>query len=287
MFIRTSSLLSNTSGESDEKSKSILHLRYPGWWRLKKRILATSILATLITLVTGTCYCLAIPLQSGVLFGCDPAGNVWVADAEPSRKLSVWDLEYVLYPSVPLFRSSFIGAKAMDICWDTFVGRGYSFLDGSALYFTFKVVLLDVMKDSPIPQGSVLAIQYSTVSVQSIYTHCKGLCRRSSASKRHWSLAVYMILLQLIISIAYVLIAPTWLSAMTSYQTTMDPILKFENNNISFTNLQPCSWGVVDGSRIGVPEIDDNTCVPSSGILHDAVRQCKISAQATLYFCRC
>ena len=92
-------------------------------------------------------------------------------------------------------------------------------------------------------------------------------------------------MLQLIVSIVYVLVTPVWLSAMTGYQATMDPLLRFDRNYVLFTNLEPCEWGIIDGSRIGFDEIEDNFCVHSSGSLYDAVVQCKTFHSATHQYC--
>lgn len=274
-LIKVSTSSSTSVSDSESEGKPILAhgLSEPRWWSFRKKFLTISVLLTLTTLITATCYCNAVPVQSGYPYGCDPAGNVWVAG---SRTIDIWSLNYVLYPTVPLFRNGLTATKAIDICWDVFVGRGYSILAGIVVYSVFRAALVDIMKDYALSHELVLAVQYSTVSIPSVYTHCKECFKQSTTSRRVWPRAIHLVLLQMVLSIAYVLVAPVWLSAMTSYQATMEPMLEVLEPNrsyiIPFEVLTPCAWGIQDGERIG---FEDNTCVPSSGLLYDAVLQCE------------
>jgi uncharacterized RDD family membrane protein YckC len=271
----TTLAISVSDSESERKTEPLPRLRVTRWWEVKKKSLIISILAITITLVTATFYCIAVPIQSGDPFGCDPAGNVWVANVVPGNRLSIWNLAYVLYPTIPIFTNTLTKTKAVDICWDVIIARGYSVLAGAAVCLIFRVVLVDIMKHHSLPHDSMLAAQYSPLSMSSVYAHGKASYQRFRNTRNRWPATVYMIMLQLIASIVYVLVTPAWLSAMTGYQATMDPLLRIDRSYVLFENLEPCKWAIIDGSRIGFDEIGDNFCVHSSGSFYDAVVQCK------------
>ena len=85
-------------------------------------------------------------------YGCDPNGKVWISGFQPTRVLSMWNLEYALTITIPYGDLSFSTAKTIDICWDAVVGRGYPPLSALFLYKVFRTVTTDMMKSHSLPQ---------------------------------------------------------------------------------------------------------------------------------------
>lgn len=241
------------------------------WLKVNRWLLFIPPVVAVTTVVVATCSLLANTLQDYQPFGCDPAGGVWVANTNSSRRLSIWNPKFTLYPAIPVGTTLFTSAKAIDICWDVIVGHGYGALCGIIIYNVFRTALARMMRDNPLPQEHVLAMQYAPASTLTLWTHFRGLWE-SKCSKRTSPVLFYISMAALIFSILYALVAPTWLSAMTSYQAKMQPVLRLEKADIPFENLIACSFNIEDGHRVG---LTDNVCISPKGRRHDDLVRCK------------
>jgi hypothetical protein len=187
-------------------------------------------------------------------------------------KPSIWSLDNALYPTIPLFTSRLYIMRTVDIIWDLFIGRGYHCLCAIVIYQVFRTVMADITRNELLPLEQVLAMEYSTISIPSLLTYVKSsfeafqtYCNRPKASTC-WTMSV------LILATVYTLAVPTWLSAMTSYQNVLRPLLPTEHDLVSFEQIHVCMFVIVDGHRIG---LENNTCVRTGSPLASLVTACK------------
>lgn len=112
----------------------------------------------------------------------------------------------------------------------------------------------------------VMKMQYDTASLASLFTYARDIFRK----KR--SMYQYLVAVMLVLSVCYVLVAPTFVQAMTGYQPDTLPLLKLQNSTfVSFAEIGRCSYVVQDGERIGLSSM---ACVPH-GPVSDALSLCK------------
>ena len=207
--------------------------------------------------------------ENGESWGCDAAGNIWVSSIE----LSMWSHTTALYPTIPVFRSKFSTVKAIDICWDFLPGRGYGGLCVFVVCNVFQTVMVDLMQTEFLPQEQIFAMELSPVSIASGMAYIRSFIQmRKSDGKKPKTSICWMTPL-LIFAVAYTLAAPTWLSAMTSYQSVMRPLLPTEHGLLKFDQIkQECVYHIVDGSGIG---LEDNVCIWRDSLWAGHIESCK------------
>ncbi|KAK3681547.1 hypothetical protein LTR37_020855 [Vermiconidia calcicola] len=219
-------------------------------------------------------------------FGCDPSGDPivfqhiydgrfwtkyrktgwaeWNISVREHKSL-FWDVRNTLVITLAFGAMPFSLAKLIDVAWDLIVGRGCQIASIYFIYYLYTGVFAESMRHRPSPLDITLSVQYSTASPSAFLTHLRHLRTGSSSMPRR----KYFAMLVLVAAIAYVLLLPTWLSAMTGYQAQTKPLLPTDDNTlVPFENLRTCAETIIDGSRVNLPE---TTCVPGGGELYDAV----------------
>lgn len=207
------------------------------------------------------------------LYGCDDRGNVWLRGLHTNETHNKWNPIHALDINLVVGDLTFVQAKIIDICWDLLLGRGLQALGAVTAYYCFRGLMADIMLEEPLTHAQVLAIQYSTTSPESLWPYVSGCWYNwRSRSARYLSF--------LTLSVLYILSLPTWLSAMTAYQTLSEPMLSVDkDSSVPFhTALRPCSVGIVDAHRIS-PAVDH--CVRPGTDLAEAVKRCKISSASS------
>ena len=196
-------------------------------------------------------------------YGCDPAGNVWVTNA---NRPNLWSKNYGLAITLGFGSFKFSVAKSIDIIWDLVVGRGGQVLAGVLLYYNFRGPVIATMHRNPIPYDKLMKMEYHTAGTTSFLTYCKDV---------HWkrrSKSTWFTAFMLALSTFYVLTLPTWFSAMSGYQAIDEPLLRLDNSTfVAFGDLERCVYVIQDGRRIGNK---DYTCVELDTDLYFGVSKC-------------
>ena len=157
-------------------------------------------------------------------FGCDPNGDVWVSPGKPD----LWSKNYGLAITLGFGEFLFSAVKSIDIAWDLVVGRGAQVLGAWLVYKVFRGPVVAIMRYRAVPYDTVVKMEYNTTSVSALMTYMRDV---------HWR-RQYFLALMMVLSTLYVLVLPTWLSAMSGYQPIDVPLLKLEGGNfIAFTDL--------------------------------------------------
>lgn len=206
-------------------------------------------------------------------YGCDAGSNLWIDGVKSKSTSSIWDIVHPLDVSVAFGRLTLTEARMIDVSWDLLVGRGFQAVVGILVYRGFRLVIADALMDQPLTPKELLAVQYATASLSSLLTYIRG-CWQTRLTQSRIGFHRFALL---IVTVSYVLSLPTWLSAMTAYQTLLEPWLVYHNESIWFSDMTPCAVSITDGGR--VKGLQNNTCVSAGSALWDAVKNCKYLAQ--------
>lgn len=141
------------------------------------------------------------------------------------------------------------------------------------VYSMFKKMLIEDMKERTVPYDRFIAMATSPISTSSLQVYSKDwLPRRRRYLDKYDSLAQICRTLVLVFWTSYLLILPTWLSAMTAYQATMVPRFPLDNNiSVPKNDLDFCDYVISEGERIGLVH---DACISKSSFLYDAVEDC-------------
>lgn len=193
----------------------------------------------------------------------------------PEQKPLFWDARNTMVITMAFGAMPFSLAKLLDVAWDLIIGRGSQIASVYLIYYLYTGVFAGSMRHRPSPLDITLSVQYSTASPSAFRTHLRHLRTGSSSMPRR----MYFAMLVLVAAIAYVLLLPTWLSAMTGYQPQMVPLLATADNTlVQFRNLHHCKYTIIDGSRVDLP---NTTCVDTRDDLFAAVEACRTSIRHT------
>lgn len=196
-------------------------------------------------------------------YGCDASGTV-----SQDTRISQWNPRHALRINIGFGHLPFWKARLIDISWDLVIGRGCQILCAYYVYSIFRTVMAVFIKNESLAHEQILAAEYSTTSLSSLWTYFKSYRRHRQAKSGRCSFPFTL----LFVSVLHVLIMPTWLSAMTGYPAFMEPHLPLGNNEmISFTHLYKCNAIIEDGYRI---RLDHNTCVHHGTELYTALMDC-------------
>ncbi|KAF2462872.1 uncharacterized protein BDR25DRAFT_308104 [Lindgomyces ingoldianus] len=124
----------------------------------------------------------------------------------------------------------FSQAKTIDVAWDVCVGRGAQFIAWYVAYVVFSDALLRVIERHPASYHTFTRICLEGPSLTLMWVLLKNIFQ--AQSKRTWTLFFYMLL-----STGWILSMPTWLSAMTGYDSTTISWVDLDNSN----NIAPAS----------------------------------------------
>lgn len=214
-------------------------------------------------------------LGAAPAFGCDPNGRVFVDTGRhfvPSR----WSSAYTLGVTMGFGQLTYTAAKSTDEAWNLVVARGGQLLGGLLVYRTFRKPVGLALSQHRAPYRTALALQYAPVSVDSFWQYSREALRQD----RHKYFGMFASIM-LIISTIFVLVAPTWLSAMTGYRAVMRAMFPWEGGiYVPSEKLSYC-WTVLQGAaRVG---LRNKICAPVGGDLSDAVADCESTATLNVF----
>jgi hypothetical protein len=197
---------------------------------------------------------------------CDGNANVYLQGVDPTP--SQWSLDYLFVVTLGWGHLTYAQAKAIDEVWNVVVGRGGQVLASLLLYRVFRLYATNTLTRQPAPYRTALALEYSPSSLDSLQQYIKE--SRPFAGRKAYSIFAAVML---IVSAGFVLALPTWLSAVTGYSAHAVPMFPWTNGTyLPSEKLQGC-WVVLENAtRVG---LNDETCVPGSGDLYDAVWDCE------------
>lgn len=150
---------------------------------------------------------------------------------------------------------TFAAVKGIDVAWDWVVGRGWQAFSAWLVYVVFRRCWALHWKAAQggIPVDAIMALQFLPTSPRACWTYLCVLLRRTVSS---WRIRFDTIVL--LSAAIYVILAPTWLAAMTGYIVPTVYGLPIGQKLVNVDNMKTCDYVVSDGERIGA-KID--TCV--------------------------
>lgn len=257
--------------------KEIAHLesRSANGWKIRRVLIAPFISLLTIPIIITVSMRDQSRNKAVSAYGCDARNHVWMDGVQSSDKASIWDIWHPLDINLSVGRLLLWQARAIDITWDLIVGRGFQAVAGILFYHGSRIVVADILVDEPLSPKEMLAIQYATTSLSGLKTYLRGWWEKRPGR----SPGCFRRFILLVISVAYVLALPTWLSAMTAYQTLLEPWLVYDNQSIWFSDMTPCAYSITDGGIIS--GLHHDYCVRPDTSLYDAVLTCEFNISLT------
>ncbi|KAK4891629.1 hypothetical protein LTR27_009798 [Elasticomyces elasticus] len=182
-------------------------------------------------------------------FRCLPNGDLRYPWQHGTSYQSTWDPAQFLQITLGFGHLSFPVAKTIDICWDLVAGRGGQALLVWGCYPLFRRSLTCAMEKRDVATPLFSAIAFDHVSLTSTTTLGSTVVGRRSKS-RNWRFAL------LFLAFTYLLTFPTWMSAVTGYQSHDTAYVKdpADGSLVPTTGWAAPSHLVFDGSRIGLTD---------------------------------
>lgn len=223
--------------------------------------------------------CIGVLMSTGgdaQAISCDPYGNLMLTTPNPAtgtyaRPYNPWASEYLLAITFGWGRLDFATAKAIDVVWDLVVGRGWQVTAVWIVYFVFRRYWTLQMErwNDKMPVEAAMALQYDTVSPRALWTYARVMLNRATTTWGH-----RMSTLILVLCVVYILLVPTWVSAMTGYMALSTPMVSLDGNTFMHsTSVKPCGWMLLDGGRIGKA---NSTCLSSLAEI-PGMQQCRLT----------
>ncbi|KAK8099575.1 uncharacterized protein PG998_012816 [Apiospora kogelbergensis] len=139
---------------------------------------------------------------------------------------------------------TFARAKILDLAWDTVIGQGMKFVHAWILYHVASRCLTAAMEKDAIPHSTHLSVQFSTVSLSSLWSSLSLL-----SAKR--PLRVLCLGLWLSFGIAYVLTFAMIWSATTGYISGSSPTYTIAGSQfVSLRSSEFTLCWVLDDARV-------------------------------------
>lgn len=141
---------------------------------------------------------------------------------------------------------TFAQAKVIDIVWDIVVGRGGQGILAIVSYRVFSKCLTRLIEREHLSATYRLyeAIVFRDASLQSIWQLCTSFTKNM---KQRDSAAICWIIL----ASAYVVVFPTWVSAMTGYSSNVSPFIETDSGSKVPWKNRRALYKIHDGNRIG------------------------------------
>ena len=244
------------------------------------------LVAILFSLVTTQ----GIGVSSGITgqpFYCDTSDTIRYAYATIGADQSspYWDSNLFLSVTMGFHGLTFAQAKAIDICFDLMIGRGSQVLLALATYPVLRRAVLRSMEVREFSLALLLPFFMERFSVNTLYVMIANMRvdrNEKSGSAEQSARARVRIdwRIMLVFSIGcYTLAVPTFLSAMTSYQSRAQPFFPVNNGSsyMSSENITYPSLFVTSGQAVGLswyyPLYLDNS---SDSQIYDAIDGCEL-----------
>ena len=174
---------------------------------------------------------------NGMVFYCDSIGRTRYQFALREDTVSpYWDNLLVLSVTMGFHGLTFVQAKAIDLCFDLFVGRGSQLLVALATYPILRRSILRSMEVREFSLALLLPFFMERVSVYSLWAMFANMRSRRTKPKTNdqteqimfrkaWLRVDWRVILVSLVG-CYVLALPTFTSVMTSYQSRSAPYLE-------------------------------------------------------------
>ncbi|KAF7191410.1 hypothetical protein HII31_07433 [Pseudocercospora fuligena] len=168
------------------------------------------------------------------VFACDANGNVYWTTKPPG----LFDTRFAFAINLGFGSFSFSVAKSLDLAWDLVIGRVGQALFISFTYITFKRALTTSRRAYEISYEKFLALTYAPSNLMAFLTYLDDFVRPSGSFRQ------FLMALAVVYCTVYVLIFPTWVSAMTGYQAQLKP---FESETkVAMNNVPICGYFAYD-----------------------------------------
>lgn len=194
---------------------------------------------------SSTGYVACLPNGAPYFYWSPESANIWNPDLFLSITLGFGPL-------------TFTQAKAIDIIWDLFVGRGTQVILIFISYPILRRALLLSLERGPVSFPLYSSLTLERISLRSLIALCvpSGSLRPSKAGQRlpvrkRWSWNFFAMFLVL----GWLLIYPTIMSVMTGYQASLQPYVVDPTDNSSIVAIQDMylpPYIVMDGSRVNL-----------------------------------
>jgi len=173
---------------------------------------------------------------TGSMFYCDSSGRIRYQYTSRQDTVSpYWDRQLFLSVTMGFHGLTFVQAKAIDICFDLFVGRGSQVLVALAAYPILRRSILRSMEVREFSLALLLPFFMERLSVYSLWAMFANMRSRRTKPKsddqtehiqfrKAWLRIDWRVILVFLVG-CYVLALPTFTSVMTSYQSRSEPYL--------------------------------------------------------------
>ncbi|KAM0714923.1 hypothetical protein Q7P37_009388 [Cladosporium fusiforme] len=229
-------------------------------------------IATIFSVVTTRGAGISSGFTNG-LFYCDTSDRIIYAYSKQSfdRTSPYWDTNLFLSVTMGFHGLTFSQAKAIDICFDLVVGRGSQILVALAAYPLLRRAVLRSMEVREFSLALVLPFFMQRLSAFTLWamvanmrvTERKELSSDERVARSRIRID-WRIVLVLLVG-CYILSIPTFLSAMTSYQSRGEPFFPVNGGSsyMSADNLTFPNIFVTHGDLLGL-DASDSTYIPTS-----------------------
>ena len=189
---------------------------------------------------------------------CTPNGQVAFPSYDDLAG-KYWDPSLILSVTLGFGGLSFAQAKAVDIAFDLIVGRGAQLLIAFTVYPILRRSFLRSLETTGVPIAVLFPLYLERISMESLWALVQNVTNPRSnpktyylgtKSKRRFDWRVIPVFLIML----YILAAPSFLSAMTSYQAKSIPYVKRWDSEdyMRADQLIIPQFVIADGDRIGL-----------------------------------
>lgn len=218
--------------------------KFPFAWlarRLFPHFLPLSVITSLLLL-------LILMSRSPRDFTNDTSNDLCKPDASfvlSSDDYDPWRRDSVFAISLSFGSYSFGTAKLIDFCWDVCVGRGAQAGLAVFSYRVFTKGLSRTMETSSVSHDTFKAVTVQSGTASGITVLGKDFFKNRTPRAK---LAIFWTILAGV----FVLVVPTWLSAMTGYTADITAYVSDRDGNlIRAANFRPVIYTIHDAERIG------------------------------------
>ncbi|KAI7234672.1 hypothetical protein KC343_g6917 [Hortaea werneckii] len=224
-------------------------------------VVVCGVITTIFSVVTTQGTGISSGYRNG-LFYCDPRDRVIFTYSEESfdRTSPYWDPTLFLSVTMGFHGLTFPKAKAIDICFDLFIGRGSQVLVALAVYPLLRRAVLRSMEVRDFSLALVLPFfmeRLSAFTLWAMSTNMSVTQKKDSSPDARIARSRIRIDWRIVLVVlvgCYILSIPTFLSAMTSYQARGEPFFPVngDSNYMSADDVKYPNVFVQHGDQLGL-----------------------------------
>ncbi|RMY67001.1 hypothetical protein D0862_15132 [Hortaea werneckii] len=224
-------------------------------------VIVCGVITTIFSVVTTQGTGISSGYRNG-LFYCDPRDRVRYKHSDESfdRSSPYWDTNLFLSVTMGFHGLTFPQAKAIDICFDLVIGRGSQILVALAVYPLLRRAVLRSMEVREFSLTLVLPFfmeRLSAFTLWAMLTNMRVTQKKDSNSDARIARSRIRIDWRIVLVLfvgCYILSLPTFLSAMTSYQTQGEPFFPVNggSNYMSADDVKYPDAFVSDDGQLGL-----------------------------------